>query len=161
MAVGQLPSVSSEFGKEKELQEIISYIFGESNGKTNDNGGISIHLPELSVETLSDALLQVDKTPDLMYSVLPDLSSDAGCLSYIHKVKEGRNIYFIANSSRSSIDTEISLRGKMKVELWNPYTGQIQKIDRVEYKDIDNQQYSCFRIKLDGIDSVVIIGEGL
>lgn len=161
IAVGQLPSVSSEFGKEKELQEIISYIFGESNGKTNGNGGISIHLPELSVETLSDALRQVDKTPDLMYSVLPDLSSDAGCLSYIHKVKEGRNIYFIANSSRSSIDTEISLRGKMKLELWNPYTGQIQKIDQVEYNDVDNQQYSCFRLKLDGIDSVVITGEDL
>ena len=161
IAVGQLPSVSSEFGKEKELQEIIRYIFGESNSRTNDNGGISIRLPELSVETLRDALQRVDTTPDVMYSNLPDLTSDAGCLSYIHKVKEGRNIYFIANSSRSSIDTEISLRGKMKVELWNPYTGQIQKIDRVEYKDIDNQQYSCFRLKLDGIDSVVIIGEGL
>lgn len=161
ISVGQLPSVSSEFGKEKELQEIVRYIFGESNGRTNDNGGISIRLPELSVETLSDALQRVDKTPDLMYSVLPDLSTDEGCLSYIHKVKEGRNIYFIANSSRSSIDTEISLRGKMKLELWNPYTGQIQEIDRVEYRDIDNQQYSCFRIKLDGIDSVVIVGKGL
>lgn len=96
-----------------------------------------------------------------MYSNLPDFSADAGCLSYIHKVKEGRNIYFIANSSRSSIDTEISLRGKMKLELWNPYTGQIQKIDQVEYNDVDNQQYSCFRLKLDGIDSVVITGEDL
>lgn len=161
IAVGQLPSVSSEFGKEKELQEIIRYIFGESNGKNNDNGGISIHLPELSVESLGDALQKVDMTPDLMYSSLPDFSTDAGCLSYIHKVKEGRNIYFIANSSRSPIDTDISLRGKMKLELWNPYTGQIQKIDQVEYKDVDNQQYSCFRLKLDGIDSIVMIGEDL
>ena len=159
IAVGQLPSVSSEFGKEKELQEIIRYIFGESNGKTNGNGGISIHLPELSVETLSDALRQVDKTPDLMYSVLPDLSSDAGCLSYIHKVKEGRNIYFIANSSRSLIDTEISLRGKMKVELWNPYTGEIKPVSDVLYKEMNGKIYSCFNLKLDSIASVVIVGK--
>lgn len=161
IAVGKLPSVSSEFGKEKELLEIISSIFGNSNFNSNSNGGKSIFLPELTVESLSEALQQVDDTPDLLYSNVPDLSTDPGCLSYIHKVKEGRNIYFIANSSKSVIDTEISLRGKMKIELWNPYTGETHKIEQVEYKEIDNQQYSCFEIKLGGIESMVIIGKNI
>lgn len=157
IAVGKLPSVSSEFGKEKELQEMIRYIFGNSNENTNSNGGKSIYLQRLTVETLNNALRDVDSTPDVVYSNLSDLSADSGCMSYIHKVNQGRNIYFIANSTDIDVEFEISLRGKMKLELWNPYNAKIDEIECVRYKEINNQTYSCFNLKIDAVSSVVIV----
>jgi hypothetical protein len=46
-----------------------------------------------------------------------------GALTYIHKVKDGRDIYFFANSSPKNIDTKVTLRGKKALSVWNPHTG--------------------------------------
>ena len=35
-----------------------------------------------------------------------------GALTYIHKVKNGRDIYFFANSSEKPVDTKVVLRGE-------------------------------------------------
>ena len=86
-------------------------------------------------------------------------NSSEGCLSYIHKNKEGRDFYFFANSTDKHIDTEVSLRGKMTLELWNPYTGEITPVSDVLYKEKNGQIYSCFNLELDSIDSVVIVGK--
>jgi len=49
-----------------------------------------------------------------------------GALTYIHKVKDGRDIYFFANSSPQDIDTKVVLRGKKTLRIWNPHTGAQQ-----------------------------------
>ena len=46
-----------------------------------------------------------------------------GSLTYNHKVKEGRNIYFFANSSDKPIETKVVLRGSMVLAIWNPMNG--------------------------------------
>jgi hypothetical protein len=46
-----------------------------------------------------------------------------GALTYIHKVKDGRDIYFFANSSPKNIDTTVVLRGGKSLTIWNPHTG--------------------------------------
>ena len=39
-----------------------------------------------------------------------------GALTYIHKVRNGRQIYFFANSSQRPISTTVTLRGDVKLE---------------------------------------------
>ena len=48
----------------------------------------------------------------------------AGALTYIHKVKNGRDIYFFANSSEERVDTNVVLRVRKELTIWNPHTGE-------------------------------------
>ena len=48
----------------------------------------------------------------------------AGAVTYIHKVRGGKDIYFIANSTDAPVKLQVALRGEKKqVELWDPHTG--------------------------------------
>jgi hypothetical protein len=49
-------------------------------------------------------------------------------LSYLHKIKDGRNIYYFANSTDEPVSTEVTLRGKMKLQQWDPKTGEITEL---------------------------------
>ena len=52
-----------------------------------------------------------------------------GALTYIHKVKYGRDIYFFANSSDKPVDTKVVLRGDKNLAIWNPHTGAAEKAE--------------------------------
>jgi hypothetical protein len=52
-----------------------------------------------------------------------------GALTYIHKVKDGRDIYFFANSTSKPIDTKVMLRGTKMLKVWNPHTGEQEKAE--------------------------------
>ena len=108
----------------------------------NSNNGKAVFLPELTFDGLNYALELTNTVKDVILGTLPDLNSSEGCLSYIHKNKEGRDFYFFANSTDKHIDTEVSLRGKMTLELWNPYTGEITPVSDVLYKEKNGQIYS-------------------
>ena len=47
-----------------------------------------------------------------------------GAVTYIHKVKDGKDIYFFANSRDAAVDCKVVLRGKKNVALWDPQTGE-------------------------------------
>ena len=47
-----------------------------------------------------------------------------GKFNYIHKIKDGKHIYFFSNSSDETVSTTVFLRGKLQPEKWNPYNGQ-------------------------------------
>jgi len=42
-------------------------------------------------------------------------------------VKYGQDIYFFANSSEKHVDTEVVLRGKKDLRIWNPHTGEQER----------------------------------
>jgi hypothetical protein len=48
-----------------------------------------------------------------------------GALTYLHKVKDGRDIYFFANSSRRTVNTTAVVRGTQDLEIWNPHDGTV------------------------------------
>ena len=54
-----------------------------------------------------DVRIQIEPT----WPVKMNMKYD-GAVTYIHKVKDGRDIYFIANSTNEPIETSIVLRGK-------------------------------------------------
>ena len=48
----------------------------------------------------------------------------AGALTYIHKIKNDRDIYFFANSSAKRVDADVVLRGRKELTIWNPHSGE-------------------------------------
>lgn len=133
----QLPYQSSERGADKEVQQLIEKMFGISPSKQatlaslfveNEKGGKAVFIPELTETALSEVLEKYLPTSDVAFSSDPVFSSDIGSLNYLHKIKNGKDIYFFSNSSDDVIDTEVWLRGNLKLESWNPHTGKMQEL---------------------------------
>jgi hypothetical protein len=150
IATGMLPTRSAEFGKDKEVQQAIADVFGVSPGeplkadvrraqdrlnfyvfwyyiKKNKAGGQALFLPNTHPWLIDYALKQVLPLRDVdiqePIGFLRRGNEYEGALTYIHKVKNGRDIYFFANSSSAAIDTKVALRGKKDLRIWNPHTG--------------------------------------
>ena len=71
----------------------------------------------------------------------------AGSLTYIHKVKDGREIYLFANSSDKPVDSEVALRGKMDLDLWDPMNGQIRAIEEKQSKNDKGQELTTVPLR--------------
>jgi hypothetical protein len=67
---------------------------------------------------LDEALVAYDVRFD------PSPTVTGGNLTYLHKVDGDRQIYFFANSSQTLVETQVCLRGRLDLELWNPHDGQ-------------------------------------
>ena len=150
IATGLLPSKSQEFGKDKEVQRAIADVFGVSSDeplkadvrraqdrqnfyvfwyyiKKNQAGGQALFLPSAHPWLLDFAMKLVlpQRDVDFQEPMAPLRRGNDydGALTYIHKVKDGHDIYFFANSTSKNIDTKVTLRGKPSLAIWNPHTG--------------------------------------
>jgi len=57
-------------------------------------------------------------------------------LRYIHRVIEGRDVFYFANTGSPAIETIIHLRGKHDLEIWDPHSGEVEEIvTTVENRD--------------------------
>jgi hypothetical protein len=110
IATTALPTRSAEFGRDEEVRELVRGILRTAT-----------FLPDPTVEALQDALAGL--APDLAFAGAPRPHNGNGRLAYIHKVKAGRHIVFIANSSDDTVSTTVSIRGALQLEVWDPYTG--------------------------------------
>jgi hypothetical protein len=79
-----------------------------------------------------------------------------GALTYIHKIKDHRSIYFFANSTDNPVSANVSLRGRMNLELWNPHTGEKSKAE-VSVSDIAGQPVTTVHLVLPAITSVFFV----
>lgn len=70
---------------------------------------------------MADALAQTGCEADV---IIPDAQPDeSGFINYTHKQRDGRDFYFVTNTTARPFAGEISLRGEFgTVELWNPHT---------------------------------------
>jgi hypothetical protein len=81
-----------------------------------------------------------------------------GALTYTHKVKNGKDVYFFANSSGHSVETEVRLRNEKDLSVWDPHTGK----SRVPSQSIDDKgdiPCTVFTLSLGPSQSLFIIGE--
>lgn len=189
LATGILPYKSAEFGKDGELQALVKEMFGVDGGekvstqtftKSNANGGEIIFLPEANKEVLADAIGKLLPDADVKFNTLPKLSittdkhgwplgineyrsmpsEKLGMLSYIHKQKDGRDIYFFANSTDKPVDTWVTLRGKLNLEQWNPYNGHTGKWKEIKSeKSTEGKDVTLIRLQLKPVESVFAIGK--
>ena len=81
-----------------------------------------------------------------------------GALTYIHKVKAGHDIYFFANSSKRAVDTEVVLRGKKNLVIWNPHSGKQQQARVVSIANGDSG-ITRFRLQLAPVSSLFYISQ--
>jgi len=152
IATTVLPKYASEFGKDREVQKIIGEIFGipeyapmkaairayTDDFKTyfayrNDAGGKSYFLPRPDPKMVTDVLNESLKVRDVKIQMEPvwpvklNMAYD-GAVTYIHKVKGGKDIYYIVNSTNQPIETSVSFRGSKSLAMWDPHTGERQSV---------------------------------
>jgi len=155
VATTMLPSQSAEFGHDADVRQAIEHIFGIMPGTSlpdkrivthrSTNGGAAHFVPAFKQypQTLTDVLALASPVSDVRFGPgaprlthLPQSGSGppkegphTGMLSYLHKVKEGRHIYFMANSTDAPVDTEVVLHGKLDLQCWNPHDGTMKDVN--------------------------------
>ena len=141
-----LPSRSCELGHDTEVVSIVREIF--------ETPGSAVFIPELSPAALKQALDQLLPVPDV--SIETDARPQDGNLTYIHKVLDGRHIYFFANSSSLAISANVQLRGKVAPELWNPETGETSAVI-YNHDTMSGQQVTKFELNFWPVQSLFVV----
>jgi hypothetical protein len=161
----RLPSKSAEMGEDQIVIDLIREIFAidplmqDTSGiKTNSNerGGMSVFIPKPGKNNLSEAL-NSKLTADVEFRPNPQLVSDFGKFSYIHKIKDEKEIFYFANSSDEIVETDVLLRGRLVLEQWNPHNGDIHKEIKSEYVERGNQHFTKIHIRLDPVKSLFYV----
>ena len=157
IATSKIPEFSAEFGEDEQVRKAMEELFG--NGENhNEAGGMAFFLPGSDANRLNEVLeaclpvrdvefeedrwdtgqlsqyqfgLTLD-SKEWMEMQRPDYN---GALTYTHKVKEGKDLYFFANSSENKLDSEVWLRGKKKIIGLDPHSGESIEINsRIKIK---------------------------
>ncbi|QIL91258.1 hypothetical protein GNX18_16805 [Microbulbifer sp. SH-1] len=162
VATSQLPSRSAEFGRDSEIQSLVSEIFGSSPSSKinlNSSGGKSAFLEKPDPVSIEKVLGQAGITPDVAFSNKPIPKSGNGQFGYIHRQREGNDIYYFGNSSDETVETTVKLRGQFKaLSLWNPHNGTsvpVKKSRRVKH---NGEIYTEVSLSIPGVSSMAIIG---
>lgn len=168
IATTQLPFKSSEMGTDQKVIDLIQYIFGvnslvgEMNNlqmSSNENGGKALFVLNPTKENLETAFELCSTNADVIFSDSIEIKSELGLCSYVHKIKDGKDIYFFANSSDDSISTQVLLRGKHKLEQWNPHNGTSVKLKNVSYVEKDGLHYTKYNLNLNPVSSMFWLSE--
>ncbi|HAM09251.1 MAG: hypothetical protein A2X05_11515 [Bacteroidetes bacterium GWE2_41_25] len=152
----RLPHKSCETGKDMEVDSLIRSVFPglEDDAwemKENEKGGKAFFMPDPDAVGISEILYGSGLYFDVSYPLNPDIQ-------YIHKVVDNRNVYFFANSGKSGIQTEVTLRGKIKVEEWDPHTGEIRKAEtRYSENKSSGSNSTVVEINLKPYNSIFLI----
>ncbi len=185
IATGLLPSRSAEFGKDAEVRRAISDVFGASPDapvkadvrraqdrqnfyvywyfiKKNQAGGQALFIPNTHAWLVDYALRQVLplRDVDIKLPVHPAITGPEyeGALTYIHKIKSGRDIYFFANSSGKDIDAGVVLRGRKALRIWNPHTGGQDQAE-ITAGEVNGQAVTNLRLQLASASSLFFVGD--
>lgn len=181
IAIHKLPSKSAEFHRDKEVQAMVAEVFGfpvndpitaeirpvvddfkNYFANRNPAGGRSYFLPQPDIKLVNNVLKEADPVRDVdiqqppMWPVkmYPDYD---GALTYIHKVKDGKDIYFFANSRDTAVDTKVVLRGKRNLEIWDPHTGERRAAETTQ-SDQNGQPVTTVHLALDPVKAVFFVG---
>jgi hypothetical protein len=73
-------------------------------------------------------------------------------LTYLHKTQGGRDIYCFANSSDTPVNTPVKIRGNMKLETWDPQTGEIKRCNTSTLTQ-NGTDITRFQLTLDPVKS--------
>jgi len=172
IATHKLPTKSAEFGRDQEIQAMTAEVFGTSlddsknpgySVKNNIAGGRSYFIPQPDINILNTILKDVDPVRDVgiqappLWPVKLDMNYD-GALTYIHKVKDGRDIYFFANSTTNAIDTKVVLRGDKNLAIWNPHTGERENAETAK-SESSGQPVTIVHLVLQPVRSTFFVQE--
>jgi hypothetical protein len=165
VATSRLPEFSAERGHEAELRNDIHAVFGSAAGsrrgglaRRSPTGGRAYFVPKPDSSALRSVLAEALPVRDVSFSEpewpLKTGRAYDGALTYIHKVKGGRDLYFFANSSRKPVDATVTLRGTKHLDGWNPHSGT-----RSAVKASETGGVTRFQLKLPPVSSLFCVGQ--
>ncbi len=156
----KLPSRSAEFKRDAEVRIMVDEVFGVSEQDPmtasitivpddfksyfthrNAAGGRGYFLPRPDARTLDAILKQVEPVRDVdiqtpaLWPLKRGQAYD-GALTYLHKVKDGHDIYYFANSAETPVDVKVTVRGDKSLAIWNPHTGEKE---RAEFAKVESK----------------------
>lgn len=162
IATSVLPSKSAESGMDQEVIKIKNELFDTTGKlKTNVKKGQTIFLLKPNANVLAQTFKDMAIHADVTFEGNPQPLTANGMLSYIHKVREGKDIYFFSNSTDDTVNTFVQVRGKIIPQLWNPYNGTISRINNVSYLKEGRRVYTRFPLKLGAVQSTFIIAKSI
>ena len=182
IAIHKLPSKAAEFQRDKEVQAIVAEVFGFpvndpmtaevrpvvddfKNYFANHNqaGGRSFFLPQPDIKLVNNVLkeavgvrdVDIQQPPIWPAKIYPDYD---GALTYLHKVKDGKDIYFFANSRDAAVDSKVVLRGRKNLALWDPHTGERRQAETTQSEQ-NGQPVTTVHLVLDPVKAVFFVEE--
>jgi len=171
IATKVLATQAVERGRDAEVRQIMDDIFGPPEARptpptlrrNNTTGGRSCFLPSYTPASLEALMKEALPAPDVAFAEpqWPVIYGQnyAGSLTYIHKVKDGREVYYFANSSDKPVDTQVTLRGNMNLKIWDPMNGKIRPVDLTHSKNATGQDLTTVPLKLDPVTAVFFVQE--
>ncbi len=149
-----LPEHASEPGRDAEVKALLEAMLGPDGKGGRPGPGRGYFLPEPTPEGLAKSLDEDAAPPDVAWRAPGKV--EGGNLSYLHKVIEGRDVFFFANSSDQAVATSVRLRGSFAAELWDPHTGSTAKLKTRRATD-RGYQVTEFDLSLPPVHSVFIV----
>jgi hypothetical protein len=169
-----LPEQSAEFGHNDDVQRLTQAMFGPT--------GRGVFVPKPDERSLKQALdglglvwdVRVENVPNI-----PRVSRDGSDPSvnqsatkpewyeggnrqfgYIHKVLTGTDFYFFGNSSAQSITADVTLRGRLELEVWNPHNGERTPLKCV-YDKLSGTDVTRTHLTLESLRSIFLVAPSL
>lgn len=164
IATSLLPSRSAEFGKDAEVRQLVSEMFGEPAGagaepaiRRNAAGGQAVFLAKPSARLLGATLERLKLAPDVSFRG-PVETSGNGVFGYIHRHRDGRDIYYFGNSGDTPVDTLVTLRGRLTgIEFWNPHDGTVSPVRNVRHAERADGPVTEFRLAVPATSSMAVV----
>jgi len=155
ISVGALPTIATEEQDTEAVNDMIKEMFGESETiktdyieKTNGNGGQLYHIADTTL--LGETLEKAYDNYDVKVS---SVDENNGHFTYIHKVRDERNVFFFANSSDISVQPTVTLAGEYHgLEVWNPITGERTPVSAT----VENGK-TTFTLEFDPVSSLFVV----
>jgi hypothetical protein len=157
IATTRLPDCSAEPGADAEVRQLVTAIFGDQKAcHRNAKGGKAWFIPSPQVAALKAVLTEA--LPDGDVVIEQDPTTHGGNFSYIHKVKDGKSMYFFGNSSDTEVDTWVAIRGKLAPAVWNPHD---VKIGPGVYEHVAGKEGPVTRVhvKLPPVHSLFLVAD--
>lgn len=155
IAAGKLPVHGTMIGMEAEVKNLLEDMFKPLDEgqyysvKKNAAGGSAWHLPQPDAVKLDQILNAADVEFDVNITVE---KQSEGIISYIHKVRDEKDIYYVVNCTAEAAGLNVSLNRAKEFELWDPHTGEVMSAEQT----VENG-YCNLVLELAAHHSVVII----
>lgn len=123
--------------------------------RTNARGGKAYFAANPTAGTLRAIFDDALPVADVAFENAPEANSGGGMLSYLHKVKDGADLYYFANSSNDRVDTWVKLRGKLALQTWDPHSGTMTPLESAPITE-NGQQTTRLHLVLEPVTSVFL-----
>jgi hypothetical protein len=70
----------------------------------------------------------------------------------------GKDVWFFANSSDNKVDVPVILKGKLRLQIWNPQNGQIS-VCETTMESSGGIAFTRIQLKLNPVESAFFVSE--